>query len=426
MRVLVIGSGAREHTLCWALSRSPRISQLYCAPGNGGTDAIAENVSLDVQDHSACADWAERHAIDLTVIGPEEPLSGGIADVFAARGLLVFGPSAAAARIEASKLWSKALMERAGVPTARAARFTDYAEARQWTQRHAAEGGEFPLVVKADGLAAGKGVIIAEDERTTLRALDELMRERTLGAAGASVLIEEFMEGVELSLFALTDGERVIPLAPACDYKRAYDHDKGPNTGGMGAFSPPKFATPELLATIERDILRPTVAALAAEGAPFRGLLYAGLMITRAGPRVVEFNCRFGDPETQVVLPRLTSDLLSLCAAVAAGRLDTVPAPAWTDEAACGVVVAAGGYPGHYAKGQVISGLESLDDDMLVFHAGVRREADGRLVTAGGRVLTVVARGATVQAARERVYANIGRVRFEGARWRSDIGAREA
>lgn len=426
MRVLVIGSGAREHTLCWALSRSSQIGQLYCAPGNGGTAVIAENVSLDPMDFAACADWAERHAIDLTVIGPEDPLGGGIVDTFAARGLPVFGPTAAAARIEGSKLWSKALMERAGVPTARAARFTDYAEARQWTQRHTAEGGAYPLVVKADGLAAGKGVLIAADERETLRALDELMRERTLGAAGASVLIEEFMEGVELSLFALTDGERVVPLAPACDYKRAYDNDEGPNTGGMGAYSPPKFATPELLATIEQRILQPTVAALAAEGAPFKGLLYAGLMITHDGPKVVEFNCRFGDPETQVVLPRLQSDLLALCAAVATGRLDSVPAPTWSDEATCGVVVASGGYPGPYEKGKLISGLDTLDDDILVFHAGTRREADGRLVTSGGRALTVVARGASVIAARERVYANLGRILFDGARWRSDIGAREA
>ncbi|HZC06396.1 MAG TPA: phosphoribosylamine--glycine ligase [Ktedonobacterales bacterium] len=426
MRVLVIGSGAREHTLCWALSRSPRISQLYCAPGNGGTAAIAENVSLDPMNFAACADWAERHAIDLTVIGPEDPLSGGIVDVFTARGLPVFGPTAAAARIEGSKLWSKALMERAGVPTARAVRFTDHAAATAWVRQSAAEVGGFPLVVKADGLAAGKGVFICYDQRQSQRALDALMQERTLGAAGASVLIEEFMQGIELSLFALTDGERVMPLAPACDYKRAYDGDDGPNTGGMGAYSPPRFATPELLAAIERDILRPTVAALAADGAPFRGLLYAGLMITDEGPKVVEFNCRFGDPETQVVLPRLKSDLLELCAAVAAGQLDSIAPPAWSDEAACGVVVASGGYPGPYAKGKTISGLDTLDDDILVFHAGTQREADGRLVTSGGRALTVVARGATVTAARERAYANIGRVRFDGARWRSDIGAREA
>ncbi|HEY7849522.1 MAG TPA: phosphoribosylamine--glycine ligase, partial [Ktedonobacterales bacterium] len=330
------------------------------------------------------------------------------------------------ARIEGSKVWAKTLLERAGVPTAQAVRFTDHSAASAWARRRAADGGAFPLVVKADGLAAGKGVFICHDERETVRALDQLMLERTLGVAGASVLIEEFMQGVELSLFALTDGERVAALAPACDYKRAYDADEGPNTGGMGAYSPPRFATPELLATIERDILRPTVAALAAEGAPFRGLLYAGLMITGDGPQVVEFNCRFGDPETQVVLPRLQSDLLALCATVAGGRLDTVAAPVWSDEATCGVVVASGGYPGPYEKGKVISGLDTLDDDLLVFHAGTRRAMDGRLVTSGGRALTVVARGASVIAARARVYANIGRVRFEGARWRSDIGAWEA
>ncbi len=426
MRVLVIGSGAREHTLCWAFSRSPKLSQLYCAPGNGGTAAIAENIPLDPMDFAACADWAERHAIDLTVIGPEDPLSGGIVDVFAARGLPVFGPTAAAARIEGSKLWAKALLERAGVPTAAAVRFSDHEAAAAWAERRAADGGAFPVVVKADGLAAGKGVFICHNQRETRHALEVLMLERTLGAAGASVLIEEFMEGVELSLFALTDGERVVLLAPACDYKRAYDRDEGPNTGGMGAYSPPKFATPELLAAIERDILRPTIAALAADGSSFRGLLYAGLMITAEGPKVVEFNCRFGDPETQVVLPRLQSDLLELCAAVAAGRLDTVAPPVWSAEATCGVVVASGGYPGPYAKGKPISGLDMLDEDILVFHAGTARAADGRLVTSGGRALTLVAHGASVIAARERVYANIARIHFEGARWRRDIGAREA
>ncbi len=426
MRVLVIGSGAREHTLCWALSRSPQIGQLYCAPGNGGTGAIAENVSLDPLDFAACADWAERHTIDLTIIGPEDPLCGGIVDTFAARGLSVFGPTAAAARIEGSKVWAKALLEQAGVPTARAWRFSDHDAARAWVRQRAVETDAFPLVVKADGLAAGKGVIIAENQRETLDALGDLMQRRTLGAAGASVLIEEFMAGIELSLFALTDGERVVALAPACDYKRAFDGDQGPNTGGMGAYSPPKFATPALLATIEQGILRPTVAALAEAGAPFRGLLYAGLMVTPDGPKVVEFNCRFGDPETQVVLPRLQGDLLALCAAVAAGRLDTVAAPVWSDEATCGVVIASGGYPGPYEQGKRISGLDTLDDDIMVFHAGTRREADGQIVTAGGRTLTVVARGATVIAARERVYANIGRIRFDGARWRGDIGAREA
>jgi phosphoribosylamine--glycine ligase len=426
MRVLVVGSGAREHALCWALSRSPRVEKLYCGPGNGGTSEVAENVALNPMDANACATWAERAAIDLTIIGPEDPLAAGIADVFTARGLPVFGPSAAAARIESSKVWAKELMTRAGVPTASAQRFTDYSEARSAVERREDEGGVYPIVIKADGLAAGKGVVVAQSAREALAALESFMRDQALGQAGASVLIEDFLEGTELSLFALTDGERVIPLAPACDYKRVNDGDVGPNTGGMGAYSPPKFATPEALAEIERRILRPTVAEMAAAGAPFRGLLYAGLMMTKTGPYVVEFNCRFGDPETQVVLPRLKSDLAELCAAVAAGRLDNVPPPIWTDEAACGVALVSGGYPGLYEKGKQITGLETLDSDILAFHAGTRREPDERLVTSGGRVLTLVARGPSVIAARERVYANIERVRFDGAHWRTDIGAREA
>ena len=425
MRVLVLGSGGREHALCWALSRSPRVEKLYCAPGNGGTGEIAENVALNPMDTDACANWAERALIDLTIVGPEAPLAAGIADAFAARGLLVFGPSAAAARIESSKSWAKTLMERANVPTARALHFTDYVAARQSIERRVVDGGAYPVVIKADGLAAGKGVIVAQSEREALDALDSFMRDQSLGQAGASVLIEDFLQGVELSLFALTDGERVVPLAPACDYKRIYDNDQGPNTGGIGAYSPPRFATPELLAEIERRILKPTVAAMAAEGAPFRGLLYAGLMITESGPYVIEFNCRFGDPETQVVLPRLKSDLAELCAAVAAGHLDTVPPPSWSDEATCGVVLTAAGYPRPYETGKPITGLDTLDSDILVFHAGTRRESDGRLATAGGRVLMLVAGGSSVVAARERVYANIERVRFEGAHWRTDIGARE-
>ncbi len=425
MRVLVIGSGAREHALCWALSRSSRVEKLYCGPGNGGTGDVAENVALNPMDADACAAWAERASIDLTIIGPEDPLAAGIADVFSARGLPVFGPSAAAAHIESSKVWAKALMDRAGAPTAPALRFTNYGEARRAIERRVADGGTYPVVIKADGLAAGKGVVIAQNEREALAALSSFMRDQTLGPAGTSTLVEDYLEGTELSLFALTDGEHIVPLAPACDYKRVNDGDQGPNTGGMGAYSPPKFATPEALEEIERRILRPIVAAMAAAGAPFRGLLYAGLMMTDTGPYVIEFNCRFGDPETQVVLPRLKGDLAELCAAVAAGRLDTVPPPAWSDEAACGVALVSGGYPGPYEKGKPITGLDTLDSDILAFHAGTRREPDGRLVTAGGRVITLVALGPTVAAARERVYANIDRVRFEGAHWRTDIGARE-
>jgi phosphoribosylamine--glycine ligase len=426
MRVLVIGSGAREHALCWALSRSPRVAKLYCAPGNGGTGAVAENVALDPRDEAACAAWAEREQIDLTIVGPEDPLASGIGDVFVARGLPIFGPSAAAARIEASKVWAKNLMLRAGVPTAPAVVYDDYDQACEAIKRRSAEGAPYPVVIKADGLAAGKGVVVAKTEEQALQALTSFMRDRELGDSGARALVEECLTGTELSLFALSDGLNVVPLAPACDYKRVYDNDEGPNTGGMGAYSPPKFASPDILTQIERTILRPTVAAMAAAGAPFIGLLYAGLMMTPTGPQVIEFNCRFGDPETQVVLPRLSSDLAELCAAVAAGKLDTVAPPVWSDEAACGVALVSGGYPGKYEKGKQISGLDSLDDDILVFHAGTRLEADGHLVTNGGRVVTLVARGASVGAARERVYANIARVTFEGAHWRGDIGARES
>ncbi len=425
MRVLVIGAGAREHALCWAISRSPQLTKLYCAPGNGGTATVAENVALNPADSAACADWAMANTIDLTIIGPENSLADGISDVFTARGLRIFGPSAAAARIESSKAFAKRLMVAENVPTPSAEVFDSYDEADQYLDRYEAEGNAYPLIIKADGLAAGKGVVKAENGDEARATLDDFMVRRILGKAGEIVLIEECVSGTELSLFVLCDGQRIYPLAPACDYKRALDNDEGSNTGGMGAYSPPAFATPPLLARIEETIVRPVVAALAARGAPFRGLLYAGLMVNGNDAQVIEFNARFGDPETQVVLPRLESDLLALCAAVTDGALDRVAPPVWSDEAACGVVVASRGYPGEYAKGFPITGLETLDPDIIAFHAGTAREPDGQLVTTGGRVLTLVARGATIAAARERIYANIARVYFEGARWRSDIGARE-
>jgi phosphoribosylamine--glycine ligase len=425
MRVLVIGSGAREHALCWALHRSPLLTKLFCAPGNGGTGQIAENVSLNPLDCVACASWARDNHIDFTIVGPDDPLAHGLVDTFLASGQKIFGPTQAAARIESSKVWAKQLMEEHGIPTAVAERFGDRASAEAAIARREADG-RFPAVIKADGLAAGKGVVVAADPTAARRALDSFMVQRTLGQAGDQILIEDFLEGWELSQFALCDGRRWYLLAPACDYKRAFDEDQGPNTGGMGAYSPPGAASSGLLREIEERIIGPTVSALDDAGTPFRGLLYAGLMITEKGPYVVEFNARFGDPETQVVLPRLRSDLLALCLAAAEGELDRLPAPEWSRGPTCGVVLASAGYPGAFETGKPITGLSALDEDILVFHAGTRLSVpDGELVTSGGRVLTVVAEGADLQEARRRVYDNVARIQFAGARWRTDIAARE-
>jgi phosphoribosylamine--glycine ligase len=425
MRVLVIGSGAREHALCWALRRSPLLTKLFCAPGNAGTGQIAENVPLNPMDSMACASWAKDNHIDFTIVGPDDPLAHGLVDAFLARGRKIFGPTQAAARIESSKVWAKQLMEEHGIPTAHAERFTDRVSAEATIARREAEGS-FPAVIKADGLAAGKGVVVAADSATARRALDEFMVQRKLGQAGDQVLIEDYLEGWELSQFALCDGKHWYPLAPACDYKRALDDDQGPNTGGMGAYSPPGAAASELLVDIEERIIGPTLSALEDAGTPFRGLLYAGLMITEKGPYVIEFNARFGDPETQVVLPRLHGDLLALCMAAAEGELPRLPAPEWSSGATCGVVLASAGYPGAYETGKPISGLAAVDEDVLVFHAGTRLSyPSGELVTSGGRVLTIVAQGASVAEARRRVYDNVVRVQFAGVRWRTDIAARE-
>ena len=430
MRVLVIGSGAREHALCWALEQSPLLTRLYCAPGNGGTGQIAENVPLDPMDFSACLSWARENAIDFTIVGPDDPLAGGIVDTFQQAGRAIFGPSAAAARIESSKVWAKQLMLDWGIPTAAAEFFSDRAGAEEAISARAAAGA-FPVVIKADGLAGGKGVVVAPDPEVARTALDDLLIHHKLGRAGNQVLMEDYLEGWELSVFALTDGRDFYTLAPACDYKRVGDDDQGPNTGGMGAYSPPAAAGDDIIAGIETRIVRPALQAIMERsGKPFRGLLYAGLMMTRDGPSVVEFNARFGDPETQVLLPRLGGDLLRFCLAAAEGDVLREPAPKCRAEAACGVVMASAGYPGAFEKGKTISGLDRLDEDILVFHAGTARSGGGeQLITAGGRVLTVVARGNTVAEARAHAYANVSRIHFEGAHFRHDIGisaAREA
>lgn len=421
MRVLVIGSGAREHALAWAIHHSPKISALYCAPGNGGTAEIAENISLDIMDFAKCAGWAAEHAIDLTVIGPDNPLGEGIVDVFQQHGLRVFGPTKAAARIESSKSWAKDLMQRYGIPTARAATFDDLDAAR----RYLASGEcSYPLVIKADGLAAGKGVSIVSSRQEAEATLTAFMAERRLGNAGKRVLLEEYLEGPEVSFFALSDGQTMLPLMPACDYKRALDGDQGPNTGGMGAYSPPGFVDEAQTQQIIQTILQPTITALAKEGCPFIGILYAGLILTRDGPKVLEFNARLGDPETQVVLPRLQSDLLDLLLAACEQRLAGMSI-AWQPQVASGVVLASNGYPESYQTGFPISGLDQLPPDILAFHAGTRLTEDGHYVTSGGRVLTLVALGENIPSARARVYQEIDRVQFQGSRYRHDIAARE-
>ena len=440
MRVLVIGSGAREHTIVWKLALSPMVEELYCAPGNAGTGLIAHNVPISIGDLQGLADWARSHKIDLTIVGPERPLIEGLVDVFQRAGLKIFGPSAKAAAIEGSKVWTKELLAKHSIPTPSAETLTDYSQAEAALDR-----SSFPIVVKADGDAAGKGVVIARDRQEALKAIKEFMVDRTLGAAGDRLLLEEFLEGVELSVLALTDGRTIVPMVPSCDYKRVGDGDEGPNTGGMGAYTRPRFATPELMATIQRTILEPTVAAMEVEGRPYSGVLYAGLMITPRGPRVLEYNCRLGDPETQVVLPLLKSDLAEIAMAVVEGRLGEMKIE-WEDDFCCGVVLAAGGYPGPYATGLPIDGLDSLDEGILLFHAGTKmgpdprqtdpfarlkkelllnRESGKAVLTAGGRVLTVAARASTMAEAREKVYRNVERVQFQGCHFRHDIALRE-
>jgi phosphoribosylamine--glycine ligase len=403
VRILVVGSGAREHALCRALLRDPAVRHVVCAPGNAGTAQIAETRTVDPLDPAAVADLADAVAADLVVIGPEGPLVNGAADAVRARGRACFGPSAAAARIEGSKAFAKDVMAGAGVPTAGHYVCTTEVEV-------AAALDEFgpPYVVKDDGLAAGKGVVVTNDRATALKH-----------AQGRRVVVEEFLDGPEVSLFAVTDGTTVLPMQPAQDYKRVGDGDTGPNTGGMGAYSPLPWAPDDLVETIERTVLRPTVEEMARRGTPFQGLLYAGLALTGKGPKVVEFNARFGDPETQVVLARLRTPLGTLLHRAATGSLKDTTLD-WSDDAAVTVVMAALGYPGTPTTGQPIDGLEDAGKYAHVLHAGTRLE-DGRVLTNGGRVLSVTATGADLAGARAKVYQAVELVRFPGAHWRTDI-----
>ncbi|HWO93659.1 MAG TPA: phosphoribosylamine--glycine ligase [Dehalococcoidia bacterium] len=416
MRVLIVGSGGREHALAWKIGQSPKLDALFVAPGNAGIARLAAAVPSVRSDDEIIA-LARGERIDLVVVGPEAPLATGLVDRLLAAGIAAFGPTAGAARIESSKAFAKQLMFQHGIPTAAARIFDDPDEALAYVRTL-----EAPPVVKADGIASGKGVTVPATREEAEQAVVRAMLDREYGAAGARVLVEERLEGREASAHALSDGRHVLQLPFARDYKRALDGDRGPNTGGMGAYSPLEDVTPELEETVQRTVTEPTIAALAAEGAPFRGLLYPGLMLTPDGPKVIEFNARFGDPETQVLLPRIESDLLDLLWACATGDLGEARLRV-SPKAAVGVVMASGGYPGPYRTGVPIEGLESVDDDVLVFHAGTALNDSGQLVTSGGRVLTVVALGDTVAQATARAYDNVGRIRFEGAHVRRDIAA---
>ena len=416
MKILVVGSGGREHALVWKLNQSSGVDRIFCAPGNAGTAELGENVPIPANDLAALARFAKENQIGLTVVGPDDPLAAGIVDLFEAEGLRVFGPSKSAARLESSKIFAKELMRKNKIPTARGAAFSNCEAAFAFVDQ-----ARFPLVIKADGLALGKGVIIAQDATEARAAVDSMLTKRRFGDAGTRLLIEECLGGSECSLHALVDGRSYRMLATARDHKRAYDGDAGPNTGGMGAFSPADNFDAHQQAQFDREVMLPLLKGLNESGVVFRGLLFPGLMVTADGPRVLEFNCRFGDPETQVILPRLKSDLLDLFEATIDGTLDRRTIE-WDERAAVTVVLASGGYPEKYDVGKPIHGLDLAGraEDVHVFHAGTRKE-NGMVVTAGGRVLAVTALGESVEAARARAYEAVAQISFEGCHYRRDI-----
>jgi phosphoribosylamine--glycine ligase len=416
MRVLVVGSGAREHALCWRLAQSPVVDRILAAPGNAGMAELATVVPVAATDVPGLVEMAERESIDLTVVGPEAPLVAGLVDELQERGLPAFGPTLEGARIEGSKVWARSLCERHAIPSPRSSAFEDVDPALRFVDEL-----DPPYVIKADGLAAGKGVVIAEDRRGAQQALEDCLVRRVFGESGRSVVVEEFLEGTEVTAMAVSDGTTILPLALAQDFKRALDGDRGPNTGGMGAYSPVSTLGPSLEKQIHHDILQATADALASEGVRYQGVLYAGLMLTADGPKVLEFNCRFGDPEAQVVLPRLVGNLAELLLACVEGNLFHY-ALSWTSQSCVGVVLASRGYPGAIETGQPISGLEDLSgrEGLHVFHAGTVAR-DGRVVTSGGRVLTVAALGSDVTEARRRAYEACTMIDFEGMRYRTDI-----
>lgn len=418
MKLLVIGGGGREHALAWKLARSARVQQVFVAPGNGGTARDRRYQNVPYQSNEALADFAQREAVAFTVVGPEVALSSGVVDVFRARGLRIFGPTRAAAQLESSKDFAKAFMQRHRIPTAAYASFTDATAARAYARERGA-----PIVVKADGLAAGKGVVVASTLNEADAAIDSMLIDNGMGASGARVVIEEFLEGEEASFIVMSDGKNVLALATSQDHKRLLDNDRGPNTGGMGAYSPAPVITPTIHARVLREIIMPAVNGMAADGIPYQGFLYAGLMISPGGDiKTLEFNCRLGDPETQPIMLRLKSGLAPLIEAAIDGRLDKVEA-GWDRRTALGVVVAASGYPDHPRTGDVITQLADEDDDCITFHAGTTL-TDDQLVTSAGRVLCVTALGETVRAAQKRAYDAADKVMFDGLQFRRDIGYR--
>ena len=416
MKILVIGSGGREHALTWKLRQSPHAERIFCVPGNAGTAEIGENVAIAANDFDALVRFAKENRIDLTVVGPDDPLAAGIVELFTAEKLRAFGPTKSAARIEASKIFAKELMRAQKIPTAEARTFSNSSEALRYCERL-----KFPVVIKADGLALGKGVIIAPDTVTASSIIDEMMNQGRFGKAGRRIVVEEFLRGTECSLHALVDGKNYLLLESARDHKRALDADQGPNTGGMGAFSPADNWNSKLQSQFETEIMRPLLRGFLQEQILFRGLLYPGLIITSDGAHVLEFNCRFGDPETQALLPRMKSDLLPLLEATIDGKIDKCTIE-WDARAAVTVVLASAGYPGKYESGKTISGLDDAAklEDVRIFHAGTKRDA-GEIKTAGGRVLAVTALGSTIEAAQTRAYEAVSRIHFENCHYRRDI-----
>ncbi len=416
MKILVVGSGGREHALVWKLRQSPRAARLYCAPGNAGTGSIAQNVPVLASDLAGLLKFALAEKIDLTVVGPDDALAAGIVDLFRENGLRIFGPAQSGARFESSKIFAKEFMRRNGIPTAASGHFSDSAEAHRFCQKM-----KYPVVIKADGLALGKGVIIAESADAAAKTIHRIMEKKQFGDAGRSIVIEEFLQGQECSIHAFVDGRSYLLLPGAQDHKQVFDGDRGPNTGGMGTFSPAKILTRELEQSVRSAVMEPFLKGLQSEGISFTGLLFPGLMLTKEGVKVLEFNSRFGDPETQVLLPRMKSDLVDLLEATIDGSLDGKSIE-WDERAAVCVVMASGGYPGDYAKGKPITGLEQFagGGDVIVFHAGTKQE-NHRVVTAGGRVLGVTALGKDLREARERAYEAVRSIQFEGGHYRTDI-----